>query len=592
MHMKIASIFVRNFRSLRCVDVPHCSAVNAIIGKNNAGKSNVLAAIDMAAGQFRLGNVTSEWPTRGRPLDKYFGRDTANRIQIGMQFDASAEFIARAKELIASGVEGIDVPLSSINEKSSFYIIVSGHFRAGKIARYVEALGFGTLHSDAERLTASGVKIFQLPDQIADEVIDNERLISELQENSESIDRAVVEISPNLREDREYRKYMIARIVESRPLNRDLNVAMQNAAQDASDSADFEKRVLPHKASIQSRVAEVRAKLTSEPMQAFSGFVRKVPDYVPEIITELGKINILHFEVAKPAIGSEEASQLLKLKTTRGGPVQLSAFQNVVQSLLGVSVDAFSPEGEGLVRRGRNAEMDIDDFLVDANGSGIREALRIVLDIELKKPDIVLIEEPEVHLHPGLEKAVHSYLNEKGQTQQIFIATHSTNFLDVSSRQNVYVASRHGLETRIEKVASEDDILRIPADIGLRPSTLFMFDRLAFVEGPTDEDMIRAFSKTLGVESALKNVGFVKLGGASNIVYYSIDATLDLLSKRQIPMTFVLDRDERSDAETQKIEKRLGSRASFVVLSRRELENYLLDPEAIRSVDRGRDAHC
>ncbi len=111
-----------------------------------------------------------------------------------------------------------------------------------------------------------------------------------------------------------------------------------------------------------------------------------------------------------------------------------------------------------------------------------------------------------------------------------------------------------------------------------------MFDRLAFVEGPTDEDMIRAFSKTLGVESALKNVGFVKLGGASNLVYYSIDATLDLLSKRQIPMTFVLDRDERSDAETQKIEKRLGSRASLVVLSRRELENYLLVPEAIRSV--------
>lgn len=280
-----------------------------------------------------------------------------------------------------------------------------------------------------------------MPDQIADEVIDNERLISELQENSKSIDRAVSEISPNLREDREYRKYMIARIVENRPLNRDLNVALQNAAQDASDPADFEKRVLPHRASIQSRVAEVRAKLTSEPMQAFSGFVRKIPDYVPEIITELGKINILHFEEAKPAIGSEEASQLLKLKTTRGGPVQLSAFQNVVQSLLGVSVDAFSPEGEGPVRRGRNAEMDIDDFLVDANGSGIREALRIVLDIELKKPDIVLIEEPEVHLHPGLEKAVHSYLNEKGQTQQIFIVTHSTNFLDVSSRQNVYVAS-------------------------------------------------------------------------------------------------------------------------------------------------------
>ena len=86
--------------------------------------------------------------------------------------------------------------------------------------------------------------------------------------------------------------------------------------------------------------------------------------------------------------------------------------------------------------------MDIDDFLVETYAAGIREALRIVLDIELKKPDLVLIEEAEVHLHPGLEKALHNYLVEKGKERQIFLATHSTNFLDVYARQNVYIVSR------------------------------------------------------------------------------------------------------------------------------------------------------
>ncbi len=41
---------------------------------------------------------------------------------------------------------------------------------------------------------------------------------------------------------------------------------------------------------------------------------------------------------------------------------------------------------------------------MEANGAGIREALRIILDLELERPAFALIEEPEVHLHPGLEK--------------------------------------------------------------------------------------------------------------------------------------------------------------------------------------------
>ena len=225
--------------------------------------------------------------------------------------------------------------------------------------------------------------------------------------------------------------------------------------------------------------------------------------------------------------------------------------------------------------------MDIDEFLVEANGAGIREALRIILDLELKKPNIVLVEEPEVHLHPGLEKAIHSYLIEKGIDQQIFLATHSTNFLDVSTRQNIYIISRCGTKTTIEEAISDEDILKIPGDIGLRPSTLFMFDRLVFVEGPTDEDVIRTFAKRRNIDLAARNIGFVKMGGASNAGYFASDATLDLLSKRQIPMTFVIDRDEREEEEIKKLESRLGARAHFEVLTRRELENYLAIPEAI-----------
>ena len=57
--------------------------------------------------------------------------------------------------------------------------------------------------------------------------------------------------------------------------------------------------------------------------------------------------------------------------------------------------------------------------------------------------------------------------------------------------------------------------------------------------------------------------------------------TLDLLSNRQVRMIFVVDRDESDDHAVKIMIERLGERASLVVLERRELENYLLEANAI-----------
>ncbi len=66
------------------------------------------------------------------------------------------------------------------------------------------------------------------------------------------------------------------------------------------------------------------------------------------------------------------------------------------------------------------------------------------------------------------------------------------------------------------------------------------------------------------------------MGGASNNQHFASEATLNLLSRRQIPMTFLLDRDEHDEAEIEKAAKRLGDRATMHWLKKRELENYLL----------------
>jgi hypothetical protein len=316
-------------------------------------------------------------------------------------------------------------------------------------------------------------------------------------------------------------------------------------------------------------------------LSAYAGEVKTSPEYALWLMREYGATKLLHLKENKRPIGREEAAALLQLKVKRGGWERLRTVQATVTSLLGVNIDAFESE-EAAARPGHNAEMDVDEFLAEANGAGIREALRLILDLELQSPSLALIEEPEVHLHPGLERTMEVYLREKSREVQIFVTTHSTNFIDSVSFQNVYLVSRSkDRRTTAEAVDSGKGSLTIPAELGLRLSTVFMFDRLVFVEGPSDEEVLRELARQVSIDLARSNVGFVQMGGVRNFAHFAAEGTLDLLARRNVRMWFVTDRDERDDAEVGAMAERLGLRATLKVFARRELENYLLDPEGV-----------
>jgi putative ATP-dependent endonuclease of the OLD family len=164
----------------------------------------------------------------------------------------------------------------------------------------------------------------------------------------------------------------------------------------------------------------------------------------------------------------------------------------------------------------------------------------------------------------------------------VFVTTHSTNFVDSVSFQNIYLVSKgYDQKTSAKSLDSGEGALQIPAELGLRLSTVFMFDRLVFVEGPSDEAVLRELCKTLGLDLASRNVGFVQMGGVRNFAHFAARSTLDLLSRRQVGMWFVADRDERDDADVDRMLKILGDKAKLHVWERRELENYLMCPSAV-----------
>ncbi len=314
-------------------------------------------------------------------------------------------------------------------------------------------------------------------------------------------------------------------------------------------------------------------------LETFSGEAHSIPQYVPSILALVRTLTVLHLRDRREPVGKEEAQKLLSLKTRRKGPEVLRNIQGTVHSLLGVSIDAFESEKSSSGQDGR-AEMDVDEVLVEMNGAGIREALRLILDNELSAPLVLLVEEPEVHLHPALELSMLLYLKSASERAQIFLSTHSTNFLDTSEMRNVYLTRREPWVTAT-LLDYEQAEAAIPEELGLRMSSLFMYDRLVFVEGASDEAVLRELASIIGVNFGHNNVGFVVMGSGRNFTHFATQATIDLLAKRRVRLSFILDRDEASEDELKSLLDRAGSVAKVHVLKRREMENYLAVPRAL-----------
>src|ERR1700737_714036 len=80
--MKLTRVQIRNFRSIREIDFPFPEVtLLGLLGANNAGKSNIVRAIDAICGEGWFGKTDK--------LEQYdyFLRDTKQVISIDLAFD-------------------------------------------------------------------------------------------------------------------------------------------------------------------------------------------------------------------------------------------------------------------------------------------------------------------------------------------------------------------------------------------------------------------------------------------------------------------------------------------------------------------------
>lgn len=120
-------------------------------------------------------------------------------------------------------------------------------------------------------------------------------------------------------------------------------------------------------------------------------------------------------------------------------------------------------------------------------GAGLKHFVDIFVKATLSQASVVLIDEPEMGLHPSLQRELLAHflkLNEEKGTQ-FFMATHSPVFLSGLGKVTSFVMQNQKGRRSALRIPAES-IYTIWGDLGIRPGDLLQNDIIVLVEGQKD----------------------------------------------------------------------------------------------------------
>ena len=230
-------------------------------------------------------------------------------------------------------------------------------------------------------------------------------------------------------------------------------------------------------------------------------------------------------------------------------------------------------------------------------GTGIQSMFILSLletyaEIAKRNNSILLIEEPEVYLHPTLQRKMFSALREIADINQVIYTTHSPIMIsDLWVDDSIKLVTLEKGETSIGEI----DVEKIINELGIRYEDTLNAKAIVFVEG---EDDLKVFEK---IENfLLKDRNQIKFISTDSFKSMHLFAQMKILFSDNVNAEFYciadsdgVEGDKRRQDILDKIEKQLkkiekGSKLDkfknrIKILSKYSIESYFLDPEIVHN---------
>jgi hypothetical protein len=187
------------------------------------------------------------------------------------------------------------------------------------------------------------------------------------------------------------------------------------------------------------------------------------------------------------------------------------------------------------------------------------------------------MDEPDAHLHVNLQREILDYFKRKSleRNTQFLIATHAEEFargVDVSQIVSL-------LDKVPKRIQSRPEVLRAMSDVSNEEITrLIVSPYLLYVEGESDERILRAWADQCGAQAAMDRVCFKAMaGGGKENMRERANAHFVALKQiiPQVKRLMLFDYDSSEAAFHPE-----PANPGLAEWKRKNIENYLLVPDA------------
>ena len=215
-------------------------------------------------------------------------------------------------------------------------------------------------------------------------------------------------------------------------------------------------------------------------------------------------------------------------------------------------------------------------FDIIAGGSGFHQALTLLAFLYGYKPTAIVMDEPDAHMHVNLQREVLDYFKAKCRERgvQFILATHAEELVrGVDAGRIISV-----LSPKPSRLTSKTGVLTAMADVSnAELAQLSASPIVLYVEGESDERMLRGWARVCGAEEALNKVCFHHMGGGSKpqmkeAADRHFEGIRQVLRKAKRLVLFDFDTGDHAYHPEP-------TNPSLFEWKRRNIENYLLVPE-------------